>query len=56
MQFVKDASVFRDWKSDTRTDNAQAYSHDIGYWKLNKITDDIVEQQKVSQTIFGHFE
>lgn len=39
--FIKPASVFNEWRDDTKRDNAIALGHDMQYWKLYKITDDL---------------
>ena len=53
--FVKDASIFDDWKEETPQDTARALKHDFSLWKLEKIVPEESEQEKVKEIIIKHF-
>ena len=40
LKFIKSASVFKEWVDDNTASLAKAYTHDMRYWKLEKVTDD----------------
>lgn len=55
LKFQKQASVFRDWIEDEPIALQRAWNHDKHYWKVHKITDDPIEQDKTSEVIRKHF-
>ena len=55
VKFVKDASIFDDWKEETPQDTARALKHDFSLWKLEKIVPEESEQEKVKEIIIKHY-
>ena len=46
---MKEASVFKEWKEDTEKVLTKCLGHDLQLWKLDKITADTEEQEKVKE-------
>jgi hypothetical protein len=54
VQFNKAASVFRDWVDDSPKILAQAFKHDMTYWKIKSVVEDKADERRLAD-IFSHY-
>ena len=55
-QFIKAASVFRDWHEDNDKRLREAFYHDTKYWKLKRIINSYEDQAKVTEIFRQNYE
>ena len=54
-KFIKETSVFRDWRLDTKASNETSFQTDISYWKIHRVVKNVDDYDKVVAVLQRHF-
>lgn len=54
-EFIKEASVFADWREDTPKIIQDCIRHDMKYWKTKRLVNDYASYGKVTEVIRFYF-
>ena len=54
-KFVRETSIFADFKVDNDTVLAQCFSYDRKYWKIARLTKDVEDLKKTEQILKSNY-